>query len=39
MLFGNHIVFLCPFQVEKNFLNGRLKAITAYFNRTAVREQ
>lgn len=39
MLFGNHFVFLCPYQVEKNFLNGRLKAITAYFNRTAVREQ
>lgn len=26
-------------EVEKNFLNGRLKAITAYFNRTAVGEQ
>ncbi|KAH9758220.1 trimethylguanosine synthase [Citrus sinensis] len=26
-------------EVEKNFLNGRLKAITAYFHRTAVREQ
>ncbi|KAL5780247.1 hypothetical protein ACOSQ2_010984 [Xanthoceras sorbifolium] len=26
-------------EVEKNFLNGKLKAITAYFNQMAVREQ
>ncbi|KAK0575594.1 hypothetical protein LWI29_003384 [Acer saccharum] len=26
-------------EVEKNFLNGKLKAITAYFNHTVVREQ
>lgn len=39
MWFSNHIVLSYPYQVEKNFLNGKLKAITAYFNSTAVREQ